>query len=110
MDLKLGTKQVSHDASSGKRRKGSVKAAATTSAKLGFRLGGARIYQPSTRAWAIRHGSYGKRLTEKNVQDALVFFFNDGRRTRTELIPRFVDRLKQLLVALESQRSFDFVA
>jgi hypothetical protein len=43
MDLKLGTKQYTVDTPSEKRKKRNVKAVATTSAKLGFRLGGVRV-------------------------------------------------------------------
>lgn len=33
------------------------------------------------------------------AQEALHFYFSDGKRLRSELIPRFIDKLKQLLNA-----------
>jgi hypothetical protein len=111
MDLKLGTKQYTVDTPHEKRKKRKVKAVATTSARLGFRLGGVRVYKSSLKEWCVKKSSYGKRLTERTFEEALHFYFNDGKRLRTELIPRFIDKLKQLLKAMETHSTcFDFIA
>ncbi len=156
-----GTKQYSGDDPSDKKKRRQAKASATTSAKMGVRLGGVRVYKPYLKAWFEKKGDYvripasslscccslslslfyilcqndqmttwiamlikrtwthtcysdfflffhtgvliyyvfgchqqGKRLSESGFQEAVSFFLNDGRRTRTELIIMFIEKLK----------------
>lgn len=110
IDFKLGTLQYTDTTSGEMRRWRKVKADATTSATLGYRLGGIRAYKPAAGKWMTRKSRYGKRLTESTMHDALHFYLNDGKRTRVEIIPKVVERLRGVLRAVEQQRAFDFVA
>ncbi len=64
------------------------------------------MYKPYLKEWVVKKGNYGKRLTETTFIDALNLFFNDGRRTRLELISSFIERLKEFLHAMEARRRF----
>lgn len=112
MDLKLGRRNYikQNDYSTQKKKWMDIKCTATTSAKLGFRLSGAQVYKPSLEKYAIRKSKFGNRLSESQVISALEFFLNDGIRTRYELLPFFISRLRKLVNALADTSHLDFVA
>ncbi len=56
--LSPGTKQYSGDDPSDKKKRRQAKASATTSAKMGVRLGGVRVYKPYLKSWFEKKGDY----------------------------------------------------
>lgn len=55
--------------------------------------------------------SYRFSRSSRSLLALLRRFFNDGRRTRLELISSFIERLKSFLAAMEAARpDFDFIA
>eukprot|EP01121_Diplochlamys_sp_Union-15-3_P004934 TRINITY_DN15144_c0_g1_i1.p1 TRINITY_DN15144_c0_g1~~TRINITY_DN15144_c0_g1_i1.p1 ORF type:complete len:340 (+),score=30.13 TRINITY_DN15144_c0_g1_i1:90-1109(+) len=111
IDLKLGQRPYTPKLHSEKKiiqRK--VKASGTTTAKLGFRLSGIRVYIPSKDIYIVKRSRYGNRLSDKTLTRSVELFLNDGLRIRSELIPLFISQLESLLNALTKQDRFDFMA
>jgi hypothetical protein len=111
MDLKMGRKgwsEQDHDELEIQWRK--IRAHATTSSDLGFRLGGLKVYRSTLDDYLVRESRYGNRLRQKTLLAVIRSFLSDGQRTRVELIPRFIKKLKRLNNALKENRRFDFRA
>jgi len=112
MDLKLGN--INYDPSRHKPDKirlRKLRLESTTAGKLGVRLSGLRVFRPRYDNYLICTSKYTYHLhTEWHLKRAIKLFLHDGYRLRTELIPMFIQRLKQLLRALKSQTTFDFLS
>jgi len=112
MDVKLGT--INYDVADEieKIRLRKLKLDVTTAAKHGVRLSGLRVYRPRYDSYLTRNTKqFGAYLhTKWQLKRAIKLFLHDGYRLRTEIIPMFIQRLKKLLAALKSQKTFRFRA
>jgi hypothetical protein len=113
MDLKLGN--INYDVAEhkiDKIRLRKLKLDVTTAGKHGVRLSGLRVYRPRYDSYLTRTSKhFGDYLHAKwQLKRAIKLFLHDGYRIRTEIIPMFIQRLKKLLVALKSQKTFKFRA
>jgi len=113
MDLKLGNRNYDpsrHQLDKIRVRK--LRLQSTTSGKLGVRISGLRVYRPRYNNYLTRSAtSFGDHIhSEWHLKRAIKLFLHDGYRLRTELIPLFIDRLKKLLKAVKTQRTFDFLS
>jgi hypothetical protein len=113
MDLKLGN--INYDVAEhkiDKIRLRKIKLEVTTAGKHGVRLTGLRVYRPRYDNYLTRNSKqFGDYLHAKwQLKRAIKLFLHDGYRLRTEIIRMFIQRLKKLLVALKSQKTFQFRA
>ena len=110
LDLKLGTRQHSDSASAEKIKKSIKKCKETTSADLGLRVCGMRIYTgtgTTPQAWSK---AYGKNLTTDTFANALETFFSASGTShiRKEVISRVDSACDKLIGVLENLQGYRF--
>jgi len=112
MDLKLGN--INYDPSRhkiDKIRLRKLRLESTTAGKLGVRLSGFRVFRPRYENYLVRTTKFTHHLhTEWQLKREIKLYLHDGYRLRTELIPMFIQRLKQLLRVLKTQTTFEFLS
>jgi len=82
----MGTRQHGFDAAPKKVATMTAKCKATTSAFLGFRLCGMKVYNVNTGCYAYRDKYFGRRVKPHELVDAVEMFFNNGDVVRVDLI------------------------
>jgi len=83
-----------------------VKCSATTAKDFGVRVAGLKVYRPPTSNYVVRQKTWGNQLKRKDLHKAIHMFLHDGVRTRVDVIPMFINKLKALASALEEQNTF----
>ena len=116
LDVKLGARLWADDALVAKRQKLEKVAAETTSAPLGFRIAGMKIWQGENATVAGLDGyriydkEYGRKMKVENVKEGFgEFFFVEGAgvgaRVGKRVIGRFLEDLRGLRSVLEDEES-----
>lgn len=110
LDLKLGTRQHSDTSSAEKIQKSIKKCKATTSAELGLRVCGMRVYTDKSTAPQAWSKAYGKNLTADTFAKALETFFSASGSAgiRKEVIAQVDDACAKLIGVLESLDGYRF--
>lgn len=121
LDVKLGARLWDDDAPPAKRQRLDEVSARTTSATLGFRIAGMRVWQPEDGSstndpkgqYSVYDKYYGQEFTEDNVRRGFEEFFLGGqsnrrkltasRRAVLELCEAEITQMEQVLEGLESR-------
>lgn len=101
LDLKMGTRQHGHDASPKKVATMTAKCKATTSACMGFRLCGMKVYNVTTQSYAYRDKYFGRRVKPHEVMEALEMFFHNGNSVQADMIPMILQEVYGLIKVVQ---------
>ena len=109
LDMKLGTRQHPDICKAEKVKKSIKKCAATTSAELGLRVSGMRIYtDPSHEEPQVWSKAYGKHLTKDTFNSAIRTFFDRGNQAlhvkAIDAIDKKLEKLEKVLEQLDGYR------
>jgi len=108
LDIKIGISSVGEDASPEKKESMGKKDSQTTTVKLGLRITAMKVYQVDKSDYVSFGKDWGKKVTEDNFFDSLMNFFHNGKGVRVDLLPKYLEFLRNLLEFFESQRDLRF--
>lgn len=108
MDLKMGTQTWTDDAFYLKRLQLESRDTSTTSAKLGFRITGLRVYRKDKNSFDTRDKETCSQQTEATCEAFLQEFFFDGTTFRYKVLKFYLKRLKELLSWFREQNRISF--
>uniref|UniRef100_A0A7S2UZF0 Kinase n=1 Tax=Fibrocapsa japonica TaxID=94617 RepID=A0A7S2UZF0_9STRA len=96
LDLKMGTRQHGPGACSRKAKRQTQKCRSSTSATLGFRFNGMKVWKENLSSFESKDKYWGRSLRSHDVLESLCFFFDNGQGLRKGAIMAFIDRLTEL--------------
>lgn len=108
IDIKIGTSSAGEDASVEKRAMMEARDKSSTTATLGMRISGFRVYHSTKGEYIVKDKEWSKTVTEETMEDALSFFFSDGKSLRKSIIQNILTKLHPIKEWMESQRQFRF--
>eukprot|EP01102_Stenamoeba_stenopodia_P003700 TRINITY_DN13858_c0_g1_i1.p1 TRINITY_DN13858_c0_g1~~TRINITY_DN13858_c0_g1_i1.p1 ORF type:complete len:680 (+),score=133.80 TRINITY_DN13858_c0_g1_i1:316-2355(+) len=106
-DLKMGTQGHGDDASLYKVFQQTILCNCTTSALLGFRMCGMKVWKPETENYVEYNAFWGAMLNEVKVLDALKIFFT-GTTLRVDVITELWTQLGALMTWFVGQKMYRF--
>lgn len=109
LDLKIGTRQHGDDVTGKKRERAIQRCAETTSATLGVRVSGMRVWRDGCNDPLVWGKDYGKSLTQDNFEEVFELFFNTAAKSiRKELLESMVHKIEALQAVLASIDGYRF--
>lgn len=97
MDIKMGTKTYTSDSNMIKKWMLESKDQKTTTASLGFRVTGFRSFKRPSGEFDVKGRPWGMALTPDDIVENLSTFFDDGERSRLDVLEKYIARLEILL-------------
>lgn len=110
LDLKMGTRQYSLDATDAKRASQSSKAAATTTRSHGARICGMQVFNCQTLGYTFQDKYYGRKVRPAEFQPALARFLFNGSSLLIHHVPGIVAQLRQLARIVNQLPRYRFYA
>eukprot|EP01133_Synstelium_polycarpum_P016671 gene16671-19812_t len=109
-DIKMGTRTYDDHASEDKKKNEIGKASKTTTASLGIRFCGAKVFNPVTGQVLKLSKDWGKNLTKDNIlKDGLLHFFSAGTgEVNKAVVKAFLVSLEALLVWFKTNQKSAF--
>ncbi|ORY08309.1 SAICAR synthase-like protein [Basidiobolus meristosporus CBS 931.73] len=103
LDIKLGTRLYDDDATPEKRARMIAKAEGTTSASLGVRVCGLKVFDRDTKAYTVYPREFGRKLKDDTLFDAICKFFPPtlDRKYRLSIIEGFLEEMNEYLSVVE---------
>lgn len=108
MDLKMGTQTWTDDAFYLKRLQLESRDSSTTTAKLGFRITGLRVYRSDKTSFEVREKDACASVTDATVEKFLQDFFSDGLKFRHDVLRHYIKKLRELLAWFRVQNKLSF--
>eukprot|EP00038_Savillea_parva_P028956 m.68019 g.68019 ORF g.68019 m.68019 type:complete len:1158 (+) comp8484_c0_seq1:350-3823(+) len=109
LDVKVGTRQHGDEVTGPKRERAIQRCAQTTSAILGLRVSGMRVWQDDQDEPVTFDKVYGKQLTEHTFNDVFEQFFDNGKGgLRLEVMRRVQKRVEELKDVVKNIPGFRF--
>ena len=103
MDIKMGTKTYTSDSNVIKKWMLENKDSKTTTASLGFRVTGFRSFKRPSGEYDVKGRPWGMALTPDDIVENLSNFFDDGERSRLDVLEKYISRLEVLLLWYSEQ-------
>eukprot|EP00027_Filamoeba_sp_ATCC50430_P004612 CAMPEP_0168556132 /NCGR_PEP_ID=MMETSP0413-20121227/8713_1 /TAXON_ID=136452 /ORGANISM="Filamoeba nolandi, Strain NC-AS-23-1" /LENGTH=470 /DNA_ID=CAMNT_0008587045 /DNA_START=8 /DNA_END=1416 /DNA_ORIENTATION=- len=108
MDIKMGLTSAGEDATPEKREQMLKKDVKSTTSSLGLRITGMKVYQVTNGEYLQYTKSWGRKVTDDGIEDALLKFFSNGQNVRMDAIDVFLYQLKIFQRLMESQSNYRF--
>jgi len=106
MDVKIGTRNYGDFASPDKIRRQMLKTESTTSASLGIRLCGYKVWCRKTKSTREVDKYEHRKLNNETLLISLYSFFSNGTKLRTSIIKQFLVKLEKLLQVIETNQPY----
>eukprot|EP01118_Nematostelium_gracile_P004140 TRINITY_DN14876_c0_g2_i1.p1 TRINITY_DN14876_c0_g2~~TRINITY_DN14876_c0_g2_i1.p1 ORF type:complete len:294 (+),score=78.41 TRINITY_DN14876_c0_g2_i1:52-933(+) len=104
LDIKIGTSSVGEDASPEKKAAMEKKDKGTTTVSLGMRITAMRVFDETTGEFKGYDKAWGKSVTDTTFLESLKVYFHNGNALRSELVPSFIELLKNIHAHVDEQR------
>jgi len=106
MDVKVGTRTFGDDATEAKKISQGNKCTATTTASLGVRLCGYKVFYPRTKSVTEVDKYAHRKLDKDTIIHSLYEYFHTGNHLRREVIQKFIDHLQTLRQTMEQDEAY----
>jgi Ca2+-binding EF-hand superfamily protein len=102
-DLKIGRRTTEEDASLFKRMQMKTVDTISTSAQLGFRICGMRVYNTAREEYVVKDKLWGGLLSANGIREALLLFVNNGREIRYDVLRAFIPLVDEVLTWFKTE-------
>jgi hypothetical protein len=108
LDVKIGLTSVGEDATPEKAEAMKKKDMGTTTHTLGIRITAMKVYKKKTGEFTSYGKPWGKKVTADTMLVSLKEFFDNGDKIRTDLIPFYLEKLKEVQKWFSDQKLLRF--
>jgi hypothetical protein len=110
IDLKMGTREYSDHDSKKKQIQKVILSSVTASNSLGFRICGMKVWKVKEKHFGTQSKKKALLLNTHQVEESLVAFIDNGKKIRTEVYKKALEKLNQIKQWFEEQTTYCFYA